>query len=337
MSTIDRKNGNLKLWGWLLALLLLIGVTVCAMSLGAENVSLKDLWLALTTHQKNDGINILREIRIPRVIGALLVGSALGVSGAIMQGMTRNPLADPGLLGVTAGANTALAISMAFVPEMNYFGIMLFSFLGAAIGSGMVFALGASKLGGFTPLRLVLAGAAISAFLTAISEGIGIYFKISKFISMWTAGGLMGTNWEQVKIIGAFIGLGLVLAMLLSKQLTILSLSEEVAISLGQNTLRVKIMLFIVNIILTGAAVGLAGNMAFVGLIVPHLVRAIVGSDYRKIIPMAMILGGTFIIFSDLLARMIGRPYETPLVAIVSMLGLPIFLLLMNKSGRSLL
>lgn len=320
---------------WGLAILSLMMILILAMTLGAENVSLPDLYAALFTNETNNGINILREIRFPRIVAALLVGAALGVSGAVMQGMTRNPLADPGLLGVSSGANMALAMSMAFLPELNYYGIMMASLMGAALGSLLVLGLGASRLGGFTPLRMVLAGAAVSAFLTALSEGIGIYFKLTKFISMWTAGGLMGTNWEQVKVIGLFIGVGLAIALATAKQLTILSLSEEVAISLGQNTFQVKVILFFANIVLTGSAVALAGNMAFVGLIVPHFVRSLVGTDYRRVIPMSMLTGGTFIVFADFLARMIGRPYETPMVAVVSMLGLPIFLLLAKRGGRS--
>lgn len=322
---------------WVLALIALVIVLSLAMTNGAETISMQEVIRALVTKDSSSGIHILREIRFPRIAAALLVGSALGVSGAVMQGMTRNPLADPGLLGLSAGANTALAISMAFLPNLNYFSMMIASFMGAAIGALLVLGLGASKIGGFTPLRLVLAGAAVSAFLTALSEGIGIYFKLSKFISMWTAGGLMGTNWNQVKVIGICILIGLCLALLMAKQLTILSLSEEIAISLGQNTFRTKMVLFFANIILTGSAVALAGNMAFVGLIVPHFVRAIVGTDYRRVIPMSMLTGGTFIVFSDFLARMIGRPYETPMVAVVSMLGLPIFLLLAKKGGRTIL
>lgn len=337
MEIQHKKSIMKQIMPWAMTLMALGMVLILAMILGAETISLQDVIRALMTKDSNSGINILREIRFPRIAAALLVGAALGVSGAVMQGMTRNPLADPGLLGVSAGANTALALSMAFMPSLNYFGIMTASFVGAAMGALLVLGLGASKMGGFTPLRLVLAGAAVSAFLTALSEGIGIYFKLSKFISMWTAGGLMGTNWSQVKVIGICISLGLCIALFMAKQLTILSLSEEIAISLGQNTFRTKMILFCANIILTGSAVALAGNMAFVGLIVPHFVRAVVGTDYRRVIPMSMLTGGTFIVFADLLARMIGRPYETPLVAIVSMLGLPIFLLMEKKGGRSIL
>lgn len=250
-----------------------------------------------------------------------------------MQGMTRNPLADPGLLGLTAGANAALAITLAFIPAANYFGIMIACFIGAAVGAALVFGLGSVKRGGFSPFRIVLAGAAISAFLSALAEGIGIYFKISKDVSMWTAGGLIGTTWGQLKVISPFIAVSLVIALLLARQLSILSLSEEAAIGLGQKTMQTKALLFVAITMLAGAAVALAGNMAFVGLLVPHIVRAIVGVDYRHIIPMSAIAGAIFMLFADLLGRTINAPFETPVAAIVAMLGLPFFLLIVRKGG----
>ncbi len=306
---------------------------VVSIAFGAADISVKDTVLALVSSTTNDAILVIREIRLPRELAAVLVGAALAVSGAIMQGMTRNPLADPGLLGLTAGANAALAITLAFIPAANYFGIMIACFIGATVGALLVFGLGSAKKGGFSPFRIVLAGAAISAFLSALAEGIGIYFNISKDVSMWTAGGLIGTTWGQLKVISPFIGVSLVIALVLARQLSILSLSEEAAIGLGQKTMQTKIFLFIAITLLAGAAVALAGNMAFVGLLVPHIVRAIVGVDYRHIIPMSAIVGAIFMLFADLLGRTINAPFETPVAAIVAMLGLPFFLLIVRKGG----
>ncbi|WP_019156475.1 FecCD family ABC transporter permease [Robertmurraya massiliosenegalensis] len=319
----------------IIGIVLFIGVFVAALVLGAADTTLKDIWLALMTNETGDTLSMLREIRIPREVGAIFVGAALAVAGAIMQGVTRNPLADPGLLGLTAGANVALAVTIAFVPAADYFSIMVACFIGAGVGTVMVLGLGALKKGGFSPFRIVLAGAAVSAFLTAIAEGIGLYFKISKNVSMWTAGGLVGTNWGQLKVVVPFIIIGLLIALFLSKQLTILSLSEEVAVGLGQKTTQIKAILFIVIIILAGTAVALIGNMAFIGLMVPHIVRAIVGTDYRYIIPMSVIVGGGFMLLADTLGRTISAPYETPVAAIVSILGLPFFLFIVRKGGKA--
>ncbi|WP_144549258.1 iron ABC transporter permease [Bacillus sp. X1(2014)] len=316
------------------AFLVFAGMSIAACVFGAADTTVKDVWMALTsTSTNNDATLMLREIRFPRAAAAIFVGAALAVSGAIMQGLTRNPLADPGLLGLTAGANAALAIAVSFIPSANYFSMTVACFMGAAVGTLIVFGIGSIKKGGFSPLRIVLAGAAVSAFLYAVAEGIGIYFKVSKNVSMWTSGGMIGTSWKQLQIIVPFIIIGILVSLFLSRQLTILSLNEEVAVGLGQKTTQVKAILFIVIILLAGASVALVGNMAFIGLMVPHLVRGIVGTDYRFIIPMSAISGATFMLFADTLGRIINAPYETPIIAIMAVMGLPFFLVIVRKGG----
>ncbi len=323
-------------WKLFISIVLFIIMFFIALVFGAADVTVKDVWFALTSSETGEHISIIREIRMPREVGAIFVGAALAVAGAIMQGITRNPLADPGLLGLSAGAYAALAITIAFFPSVNYFFTMVACFIGAAIGAILVFGIGSMRKGGFSPIRIVLAGAAISAFLFAIAEGIGLYFKISKDISTWTAGGLIGTTWSQLQIIVPFIIVGITVAILLSRQLTILSLNEEVAVGLGQNIFLVKLILFVIITILAGAAVALVGNMTFIGLMIPHIVRAIVGTDYRFILPMSAVCGATFMLFADTIGRTLNAPYETPVVAIVAMFGLPFFLIIVRKGGKAL-
>lgn len=319
---------------FILSILLLIGAFFLSMVFGAADTTIREVWLALTSTVKTDTIIMIREIRLPREIAAIFVGAGFAVAGAIMQGITRNPLADPSILGLTAGANAALAITIAFLPAANYFVIMVACFAGAAVGTIMVVSIGAVKKGGFSPLRIVLAGAAVSAFLHAIAEGVGIYFKISKDVSMWSAGGIIGTTWIQLQVIIPFIIIGITLSIFLSRQLTILSLNEELAIGLGQKIAQVKYILFIVVIMLAGASVALVGNLAFIGLMIPHIVRAIVGTDYRHILPMSAILGAIFMLVADTLGRNINAPFETPVQAIVAIIGLPFFLFIVRKGGK---
>ncbi|GIN37102.1 iron ABC transporter permease [Heyndrickxia sp. FSL K6-6286] len=328
------KNSIPFVFKLFIGIVVLIGMFVVAMIFGAAETTLKDVWLALTSNRKSDTILMLREIRFPREIAAIIVGAALSVSGAIMQGLTRNPLADPGLLGLSAGANAALALTLAFIPSANYIWITISCFIGAAIGTGMVFGLGALQKGGFSPLRIVLAGAAVSTFLYAVADGIGIFFKLSKNVSMWTSGGVIGTSWEQLRLMIPIIIIGIIISLLLSRQLTILSLNEEVAVGLGQKTIRIKTILFFVVILLAGTSVALVGNMAFIGLMIPHIVRALVGTDYRYIIPSSAIVGGIFMLFADTLGRTINAPYETPVAAIVAAVGLPFFLIIIRKGGK---
>lgn len=318
------------------SVLVLIVCFIIAMMFGAEETTFSNLWLTLTSATKSDNILILREIRLPRELAAMLIGAALAVSGGIMQGITRNPLADPGLLGLTSGANMALALAFVFMPSLGYFGIMVACFVGAALGAVLVIVLGSMRRGSLSPIRVVLAGAAVSAFMYAISDGISIFFKISKDVSMWTSGGLIGTTWGQIQAIAPVILLGLVIVPFLSNQINILSLSDEVATGLGQKLVLVKTILFLLVIVLTGASVALIGNMAFVGLMIPHIVRKMVGTDYRYIIPVSIFAGASFMLLAETLGRTINAPYETPVVAIASMLGLPFFLFVVRRGGKAL-
>ena len=320
----------------LVSLGLFVVMFALAIMLGAKNVSLSDIWSAMFSPDVTGGdISIIRELRLPREVGGVLVGAALAVAGAIMQGLTRNPLADPGLLGLTAGANAALAVSFAFMPAIGYFGTMIACFIGAAIGVMLVFGIAALRKQNMSPLRMVLAGSAVSALLAAVADGISLKFKISKNVAMWTSGGLIGTTWGQIEVIAPVIVIALIASFLLSRQLTILSLNEGTAVGLGLKTAQVKIALYVLITLLAGAAVALVGNIAFIGLMIPHLVRIFAGTDYRTILPLSAIAGATFMVFADTLGRMINVPFETPVAAIVAMLGLPFFLFIVRKGVRS--
>ncbi|MFB1082780.1 FecCD family ABC transporter permease [Jeotgalibacillus sp. JSM ZJ347] len=326
---MDRKKSiGLR---FIIAGIFLIVMFTVAVTFGAADTTLRDVFRAAFTGDRSATSLVLIEIRFPREVAAVVVGASLAVSGAIMQGMTRNPLADPGILGLTAGANAALAVAFAFIPGINYMGIIISCFIGAAVGAGLVFGIASLKRGGFSPIRVVLAGAAVSAFLFAISEGIALTFRLSQNVAQWTAGGLIGTTWTQLELLIPIAAGGIVAAILFSKQLTILSLSEEVAVGLGSKTGQVKAVFFVLTVLLAGSAVALAGNIAFAGLLVPHIVRAIVGTDYRFILPMCVLIGGAFMLFADTFGRLINAPFETPVAAIVAMLGLPFFLYVVRK------
>lgn len=284
----------------------------------------------LTQHQ------IIQELRLPRSTAAVLVGAALAVSGAIMQGMTRNPLADPGILGINAGAGFMLAICFAFFPELSFNYIILFSFAGAALSTALVYTLGSIGKGGMSPVRLAIVGAAISALLIALSEGVALYFNIAQDIAFWTAGGIAGTNWSQVQILFPWIVVGLIGALLLSRYITVLSLGEDVARGLGQRTGMIKLLGSLIVLILAGASVSVVGAVGFVGLIIPHIVRSLVGVDYRWIIPCSAIFGGLLMVLADIGSRMINPPYETPIGALIALIGVPFFLYLARKGGKGL-
>lgn len=317
-------------------LLLALGMAL-SISFGAADIKLGVVWEAifnfnpeLTPHQ------IIWEIRLPRILGGAMVGACFAVAGAIMQGMTRNPLADSGLLGLNAGAGFALAICFAFFPGMPYMYIILYSFLGAGLGVLLVYGFGAASKSGLTPLRLVLAGAAVSAMLSALSEGIALYFKIGQDLAFWTAGGVAGTKWSQLEVMFPWVLAALIAGIIISRSITLLSLGEDIAVGLGQRTGLIKLVGLIVVLILAGTAVSVVGAVGFVGLIIPHLTRKLVGVDYRWIIPCSAVMGSLLLVFADLAARMINPPYETPIGALVALIGVPFFLYLARKERRTL-
>ncbi|MGG1658433.1 FecCD family ABC transporter permease [Brevibacillus sp. NRS-1366] len=317
-------------------LALLVGMFL-SVSFGAADIHFSVVWDAifhfqpdLTQHQ------IIQEIRLPRLLGGAMVGASFAVAGAIMQGMTRNPLADSGLLGLNAGAGFALALCFAFFPGLPFMYLILYSFLGAGVGAGLVYGIGSMAKGGLTPVRLVLAGAALSALLSALSEGIALYFKIGQDLAFWYAGGVAGTKWFQLKIMFPWVFAALLGAIALSRSITMLSLGEDIAKGLGQRTLLVKFAGMIIVLILAGSAVSVVGAVGFVGLIIPHLTRYLVGVDYRWIIPCSAVLGSLLVVFADLAARMVNPPFETPLGALIALIGVPFFLYLARKERREM-
>ncbi|MDD9266117.1 FecCD family ABC transporter permease [Paenibacillus sp. GCM10023248] len=325
---------TLIIFGGLAALLLGLAVSV---SVGAADIKLATVWEAvfrfnpeLTQHQ------IIQELRLPRALAGALVGVGFAVSGAIMQGMTRNPLADPGLLGINAGAGFVLALCFAFFPGLPFRYLILFSFVGAAIGTGLVYGISSIAKGGLSPVRLALAGAAVSALLVALSEGIALYFHISQDLAFWYAGGVAGTKWLQVKIVWPWIVAGVIGALMLSRSITVLSLGDEIAAGLGQRTGWVKLAGMLLSLVLAGTSVSAVGAVGFVGLVIPHVARALVGVDYRWIIPCSAVLGALLMVTADIGARLINPPFETPIGALIALIGVPFFLYLARQERREL-
>jgi iron complex transport system permease protein len=308
-----------------------------SISVGAADIKLFTVWEAvfrfnpdLTQHQ------IIQELRMPRALAGAMVGACFAVAGAIMQGMTRNPLADSGLLGINAGAGFMLAICFAFFPGTPFMKLILYSFIGAAIGAGLVYGVGSLAKNGLTPVRLALAGAAVGALLMSLSEGIAIYFHIGQDLAFWYAGGVAGTKWLQLKVMFPWVTIALLGALFLSRSITVLSLGDEIAASLGQRTRLVKLAGAVIVLILAGAAVAAVGAIGFIGLVIPHIVRRLVGVDYRWIIPCSAIMGSLLLVFADIAARMIHPPYETPVGALIALIGVPFFLYLARTERREL-
>lgn len=316
---------------------LLAVIMTFSVTRGAVQIPLSLVWNALFHFNAADTQHlIVVDLRLPRVLAGALVGASLAVAGAVMQGVTRNPMADSGLMGLNAGAGFSLALCFAFFPGMDYLQVILFSFIGAAIGAGLTYGIASVQCGGATPMRLVLAGTAVSALLAALSQGIALYFDVAQNIMFWTAGGVAGSNWEQIRIMAPLIAGALLGSIALSRSISIMSLGEDVAAGLGLNTMLVKLLSTTVVLILAGAAVAVVGAVGFVGLIVPHLTRFLVGMDYGLIIPSAAVAGSLLVVLADLGARTLNPPFETPIGAIIALIGVPFFLYLARKERRAL-
>jgi len=316
---------------------LLAAIMASSVTRGAAEIPLTSIWNALFHFNAADTQHlIVVDLRLPRVLASALAGASLAVSGAVMQGITRNPMADSGLMGLNAGAAFALSICFAFFPDLPYLRLILFSFIGAAIGAGLTYGIASLQRGGATPMRLVLAGAAVSALLIALSQGIALYFDVAQNIMFWTAGGVAGSNWEQIRIMTPWIVVTLLGAIALSRSISIMSLGEDVAKGLGLNTQLVNSLCAVAVLLLAGAAVAVVGAVGFVGLIVPHLARFLVGVDYRLIIPASIVIGSLLLVLADLGARTLSPPFETPIGALIALIGVPFFLYLARKEKRVL-
>jgi len=332
------KLKSRPLAAWLIILLGLAGLAfgmASAVAVGAADIRLSEVWDAILRFNPDEPKHhVIRELRIPRAAAGALVGAGFAVAGAVMQGMTRNPLADSGLLGLNAGAGLSLALCFALFPQLPFSQVMVLAFLGAAVGAGIVFGVGSLGRGGLTPVRLTLAGAAVSALLVALSEGIALIYNVGQDLAFWYAGGIAGVTWHQVSLMLPWVGGGLLAAIFMSRGITLLSLGDDIATGLGQRTAWVKAAGMVIVLVMAGASVSAVGSIAFVGLIIPHLARFLVGVDYRWIIPCSAVLGGLLMVSADIAARLINPPYETPIGALIALIGVPFFLVLARRGKQ---
>ncbi|MGA3603029.1 FecCD family ABC transporter permease [Lysinibacillus agricola] len=321
----------------LISTILLICSLFFALSFGAKSLPLSTIWEAIWQFdESNVEHQVIHSVRFPRVLASALVGAAFAVAGTLMQGVTRNPLADVGVLGINAGATFVVAISFVIFPNIPFTLLMILSFIGATCTTLFIFFLGMNAPGGLTPLKLTLAGTVIASMLHSLTAGIAIYFELSQDLAFWYAGGVAGVEWPQLIAIAPIIVTVLIAAMLLGKPLSIMAMGEEMAINLGLNTKRIRILAIIFALLLAGVSVAAVGSIAFVGLVIPHIARKFVGVDYRFVLPISALLGALLLVIADLVARTIDPPKEFAIGVIVAMIGVPFFLMIARKEKRAL-
>ncbi|RKD22921.1 iron ABC transporter permease [Ammoniphilus oxalaticus] len=313
---------------------LLIFLLLCSLSIiygimvGPVSIRLSDIWQAFIASPSTVETRIVWDLRLPRLLTGLLVGSCLAVSGALLQGVMRNPLADPGIIGVSAGAGLVAVIMMIVFPAYTHltpFG----AFIGALAATCMIYFVAWN--GGVSPLRMILAGVAINALLGALTSTVMIlYSDRVQAVLPWLVGGLAGRSWPHFFIILPYAALGLFLSIFAIKHANIMLLGDEVARLAGNKVERSRFYLIILAALLAGAAVSVAGLIGFVGLVVPHFVRLIVGNDYRYLLPISAIAGAFLVALADTSARSWFDPIELPVGILLAVIGAPFFLYLLR-------
>jgi len=275
---------------------------------------------------------VVRE-RIPRTVFSIMAGASLGISGALMQSITRNPIADPSILGVNTGASLFVVIGIAFFNINSANQYIWFALAGAGITSVLVYIIASIGNGGMTPIKLALSGAATSAVLSSLVSAIMLpRSEVMDAYRFWQVGSVSGATWESIALILPFIIIGLIISIAATPALNILALGDEVATGLGVNTGVIRLVCAVAGVMLTGATTAIAGPIGFIGLMIPHSIRLVFGSNLKGIVPLSAIGGAALLILSDVLGRVIGSPGEVQVGIITAFLGAPILIIVARKA-----
>ncbi len=306
--------------------LIVAAASVWSVTLGASHIPVSDVLAAIFAFDGSREHLIVTMLRLPRVLAGLLTGSALAVAGAIMQAVTNNPLASPGLLGINSGAAFAVVMATSLL-GIGSNGVVWFAFGGAGAAAIIVYGLGSAGRGGATPIKLVLAGAVLTTFLSSLTAAILIFDQTTlDTVRLWTAGSISGRTMAQVAAVTPWVLIGLLAALVFRCQAMTLSLGAEIARSAGQNQVLWRGLAVVIVILLAGGAVALAGPIGFVGLVVPHIARLTVGVDYRWIIPFSAAGGALLVVVADTMGRTFFASQSFPVGVTMAILGAPFFI-----------
>jgi iron complex transport system permease protein len=321
--------------GLVLGLVILLICLIYSVTLGAAEIPLEKILTSFIAFDGSYDHLVIQTVRLPRSLIAILVGSALAVSGGLMQGLTRNPLADPSILGIQSGAALAVVATIFVFGSSSLSILTIVAFLGAGVTAMLVYFLGSLGKGGATPLNLTVAGAALTALISSLTTATLIVSQRTlEEIRFWLAGSLAGRDIHMFWQALPFVALGLFSAFALGRQITTMSLGEDIAKGLGQQTAWVKIITAISIILLAGSAVSMAGPIGFIGLVVPHIVRFFIKADYRWILPCSAVLGATLLLVADIAARVLLKPQELPVGVMTALVGAPFFVYLAKSKVK---
>jgi iron complex transport system permease protein len=328
---ILRRPARVRLAWLLLVVAVLVAVMLASVAFGSRVVGWSDIVAAFGgTDETLDQAAVVK--RIPRTVLAALVGAALALSGAVMQGVTRNPLADPGVLGINMGAMLAIAVAMVTVGLSTATEYIWVAIAGAALSAAFVYAVGSLGRGGATPLKIALAGAATSAALASLVVAVVLpRGDIAENFQSWQVGGVGGAGWESIGHVLPFLAAGLAVCLLCARPLNSLALGDDLAAGLGERVALVRGAAALGAVVLCGAATAVAGPIAFVGLIVPHMCRLLVGLDHRWLLPFVTLTGAALLTFADVVGRVVNRPDEIEAGIITALIGAPFFIYIVRR------
>ncbi|MED4225366.1 iron ABC transporter permease [Neobacillus cucumis] len=331
------KSSTFKWSGLIVAVILMLLLMCASVIFGYTDISWKTAIDAYTNYNGSNEQIIIQTVRVPRALIAAVVGSSLAIAGTLMQTLTKNPLASPGIFGINAGAGFAVvaAVTLFKVTDLQTFNGL--AFLGAAVAAFCVYGIGSFGREGLTPMKLTLAGAAIAAMFSSFTQGLLVINEAAlEQVLFWLAGSVQGRKLETLSAVLPYIGIGWVGAILIAGKLNILSMGEDVAKGLGLHTGIVKITIGILVILLAGGAVAVAGPIGFVGIVIPHITRIIVGIDHRWVIPLSGILGAVLLLAADIAARYLLMPSEVPVGVMTAIIGTPFFIYIARRgfNGR---
>nr|WP_202477433.1 iron chelate uptake ABC transporter family permease subunit [Streptomyces sp. SID5470] len=319
----------IRVLGLLVSVVILVLVAVASIAVGAKGLSVEQVWHGLFQDTGTYGDVVVAD-RLSRTVLGLLAGAALGLSGAVLQALTRNPLADPGLLGINAGASAAVVTAITFFGVTSLSGYVWFAFLGAAAVGALVWFLGGSR--GATPVRLALAGTAISAALYGYLQAVMITDdQALNKMRFWTVGSLSSANNSTILQVLPFLAAGSLLALALARPLNAMEMGDDTAKALGAHLNRTRALAMLSATVLCGAATAACGPIVFVGLMVPHIVRSFTGPDLRWILPYATILSPVLLLGSDVVGRIVARPAELQVGIVTAIVGGPVFIFLVRR------
>ena len=326
------SSNRSKAFGFIFGILLLVLLMCASIVYGYTDTSWKMAYHAFTQFDDSNEHYIITDVRLPRSLIAAIVGACLAVAGAIMQTLTKNPLASPGILGINAGAGFFVVVGISFFYITSLQAMAWLAFFGAFVSAVIVYGVGSFGREGLTPMKLTLAGSAIAALFSSLTQGI-LVMNESAFhqVLFWLAGSVQGRKLELLTSVLPYIGIAFICSMLLASKLNVLMMGESVAKGLGLRTGLVKVVATIAIILLAGSAVAVAGPIGFIGIVIPHLAKFLVGVDHRWILPYSAILGGILLVIADIGARYIIMPQEVPVGVMTAIIGTPIFIYIARR------